>query len=145
MLIQTKYHDQVEIKEQAILQFQDGIPGFLDEKEFVLLSLAEELHVLQSIKTKEVAFIIINPFISFKDYDLTLDENTIEQLKIEKSEQVQVFTIMSVKHPFNKSTINLAAPVVINVTHKKGKQVILQKTDYSIRTPLPELVLGKKG
>ncbi|MBM7690888.1 flagellar assembly factor FliW [Peribacillus deserti] len=145
MLINTKYHEQLEVYEQEVLHFQDGIPGFLQEKEFVLLSLAEEIQVLQSITTRDIAFVVINPFIAYKEYDFTLDDKTIEQLKIDKAENVQVYTIMHVKDPFHKSTVNLAAPVVVNVVNRKGKQVILQKTNYSIRTQLPELALGQKG
>ncbi|WP_026694349.1 flagellar assembly protein FliW [Peribacillus kribbensis] len=136
MLIKTKYHQEVEINEREIIQFEEGIPGFIEEKKFVFLPLNDELFVLQSTNEKNIAFVTINPFTIQKDYEFSLDDNTIEQLKIDAAEDVTVYSIMSVRDPFNTSTINLAAPVVINYKARLGKQVILEKADYSIRTPL---------
>ncbi len=64
MKISTSYHGDIEIDNQQTLTFNQGIPGFLEETEFVILPLpeAEAFQVLQSIQTKELAFIITDPF-----------------------------------------------------------------------------------
>ena len=41
MKILTKFHGEIEINEPDIFTFESGIPGFLDEKKFTLLSLDE--------------------------------------------------------------------------------------------------------
>lgn len=33
MIIHTKYHGQMNIKEEQIILFESGIPGFLEEKQ----------------------------------------------------------------------------------------------------------------
>ena len=38
MKISTKFHGEIEINDQDIITFQSGIPGFLDEKKFTLLT-----------------------------------------------------------------------------------------------------------
>lgn len=148
MNIQTKYFDEITIEEKDILRFGQGIPGFLEEKQFVLLPLTEDqvYFVLQSVKTPELAFVVTNPFLFFKDYDFVLDEATVEQLNIEKPEDVAVYSILTLQDPFEKTTANLQAPVVVNTKNNQAKQVILNdekyKTKHSLFKNSPASVKG---
>lgn len=56
MIIHTKYHGQMNIKEEQIILFESGIPGFLEEKQFVILPLSEDspFVALQSVDRKSV-------------------------------------------------------------------------------------------
>ncbi|AIE61354.1 flagellar assembly protein FliW [Bacillus methanolicus] len=134
MKIQTKFHGEQEIVKEEIIKFDHGIPGFLDEKEFYIFPLEDTpFLILQSINTKEVAFIIADPFSLFPDYEFDLSEDVIEALKIEAEKDVAVFVILTVREPFNQTTANLQAPVIINQNKKLGKQHILNDSNYSIR------------
>lgn len=134
MKIQTKFHGEQEIVKEEIIKFDHGIPGFLDEKEFYIFPLEDTpFLILQSIHTKEVAFIIADPFSLFPDYEFDLSEDVIQALKIEAEKDVAVFVILTVREPFNQTTANLQAPVIINQNKKLGKQHILNDSNYSIR------------
>lgn len=50
----------------------------------------------------------------FKDYGFDLDETTVELLEIESAEDVEVMAILTIEEPFEKSTANLMAPIVVN-------------------------------
>jgi flagellar assembly factor FliW len=147
MNILTKYHENVDINEEDIITFPQGIPGFQDEKEFVILPLTDDgnYQVLQSVNTSYVAFVITSPFLLRQDYEFDLDENTIQQLEINKPDDVVVYSVLTVKDPFKNTTINLVAPIVINTVNKKGKQVILQNKSYTYNAPLMPLVEVQKG
>ncbi|MDQ0218417.1 flagellar assembly protein FliW [Peribacillus cavernae] len=134
MKIQTKFHGEQEINVEEIIKFNAGIPGFLDEKEFYILPLEDTpLNVLQSIATKEVAFIITDPFSLFTDYEFDLSQEVKESLKIQTEKDVAVFVILTVKEPFNKTTANLQAPIIINQKNKQGKQYIINNSNYTSR------------
>ena len=134
MIIQTKYFDKVEINEADIIKFQNGLPGFLDEKQFVLMNLEDTVfQVLQSVETQALAFIVVNPFQFKSDYEFVLDNQVVEQLKIESDEDVTILSIVTLKNSLKESTVNLKAPLVINVEIKEGKQYIIQKTDYTTK------------
>ena len=51
-------------------------------------------------------------------------------------DHINVFSIVSPREPFSESTINLQAPVVVDLKSRKGKQIILNNTIYEIRMPL---------
>lgn len=135
MNIQTKYFEEIEINEEQIITFSQGLPGFHDQKEFVLLDLPDNplFQVLQSITEEYVAFIVVNPYYFRKDYEFDLDDSLIELLQIESEKDVAVFSILSLKDPFETSTMNLQAPIIINVNKKLGKQYITNHKDYSTK------------
>ncbi|SFM23717.1 flagellar assembly factor FliW [Gracilibacillus orientalis] len=135
MQINTKYFGEVDINKQEIIHFTKGIPGFLDEKEFVLLSFEESglFQVLQSTNGIDPTFVVVNPFLFVEDYQLDLDDQTIEQLLIKDEKDVMVLAIVTVKDPLTTSTANLQAPIVINQSSKNAKQYITNNKDYTTR------------
>lgn len=138
MKIQTKYHGEIEIKENDIFYFPKGIPGFPEEIQFILLGLPDQalFTIMQSVKTPELAFVLTNPFNFIEKYEFTLDDFTIEQLSIKSQEDVSAFSIVTIQDPFEKTTFNLQAPIIVNVKNNHAKQVILNDNEYKIKQPL---------
>ncbi len=127
MIIQTKYHGEVTIKEEQIIHFSNGIPGFLDQKQFVILPLSEEspFLVLQSLKNPELGFIVSSPFLFFNQY-----ESVVDILGVEDANDVEVMVILTMGSSIEKTTANLRAPIIVNRKNMKAKQVILHDTAY---------------
>lgn len=138
MKIATKFFDSIDIAKEDILVFPQGIPGFLEEKEFVLLDLEDNpvFQVIQSVGNSTTAFIVTNPYHFYKDYEIELNDNILEFLELEAEQDVTVLSILSLKDPFEESTINLQAPIIINKNKQTGKQYITNLKDYSTKQPL---------
>lgn len=135
MNIQTAYSGEIAIETTNIITFEHGIPGFEEEHDFVLLPIEgnEVFHVLQSIQTPALAFIVTNPYTITTNYSFDLEEATVHSLQIKEEKEVAVFAIVSLKESIAESTINLKAPIILNTNNNKAKQVILNNDDYSIR------------
>ncbi len=133
--LNTKYQGEVEVRQEEIITFEQGLPGFVDEFAFVILPFAEEspFFILQSVKTEGLAFILANPFPFFQDYDFKLDENVINQLHIQSEQDVSILVVLTVQEPFTKTTANLQAPIVLNIKAKLGKQIILTDARYTTK------------
>ncbi|OOE14399.1 flagellar assembly protein FliW [Fictibacillus arsenicus] len=139
MILHTKFEEIIKISEKDILHFEQGLPGFEEEKQFVLLPMeGTPFSTLQSVFTKELAFITTNPFLFFKDYDFELVESVQKQLNIKEESDVLVQIILTMQEPLEKSTGNLQAPVVINVKENLAKQVVLTDNKYRTRHELLE-------
>ncbi|MDC3412228.1 flagellar assembly protein FliW [Aquibacillus sp. 3ASR75-11] len=138
MNIYTKFFGEIAITNEQILTFPQGIPGFLEEVSFVLLDLEDNsiFQVLQSTTTSNIAFIVTNPYHFYQDYEIELDETILHFLEIETEQEVSVLSVVSLKDPFDKSTMNLQAPIIINNTKKRGKQYITNIKNYSTKHPL---------
>lgn len=147
MKINTKYLGEVEINEQNIIQFDNGIPSFLDEKQFILLPFDEStpFYILQSVTTPELGFVVVSPFQFFPDYQVKLTDSTIDALTIEKEDDVAIFSILTVQEPFTNTTANLQGPIIINSKTNKGKQISLNDPNYTTKHLLMPQTVGKEG
>ena len=147
MLINTKFLGEVEIKESEILSFNQGLPGFPEYKQFILLSLDADLPLalLQSIEEATIGFVVAFPFAFKQDYTFDLSDEDKEDLHIEKEEEVLTYSIVTLQETFADSTINLLAPVIINTNKKLGKQIVLQDSKaYPLRFPIKQAVGSAK-
>ena len=137
MILKTKNFGEIEIDEKNIIHFPEGILGFEEEKQFVMIKDEDEQNPfqwLQSVQNPELAFVIINPFFVFPDYDIVLSKSVQEKLKIEDEKDVAVYSIVVVPEDIEKMTVNLLGPIVININKKLGKQVILDDDRYTTST-----------
>ena len=142
MKIATKFLGEIEISEQDILTFEHGLLGLEDEKKFVVLPIDADLPlaILQSVEHTEIGFVVAYPFAFKKDYSFDICEDDRTQLQIEKEEDVLTYSIVTMKETFQDSTINLLAPVILNIGKKRGKQIVLQDSKaYPLRYPMQPL------
>lgn len=135
MEMKTKYHGIIKVDEEEIIYFEHGLPGFIDERKFVLLPLEENspYYIMQSATTIELGFVVTDPFSFFKDYEFDLTSNEKEALKIGNESTIQVLTILSLRDLFTDTTANLQAPIVVNHSEMLAKQIILNKTNYTTK------------
>ncbi|KAB0442231.1 MAG: flagellar assembly protein FliW [Lysinibacillus fusiformis] len=139
MKIATKFLGEVEIVERDILTFEHGLLGLEEEREFVLLPIDADLPLalLQSVQNVEIGFVVAYPFAFKQDYSFDISEEDRAQLQIEKEEDVLTYAIVTMKETFKDSTINLLAPVILNVSKKRGKQIVLQDNKaFPLRYPM---------
>ena len=136
MKVKTRDFGEIEVSEDKIIHFEDGIPGFEEEKEFIILFDEDKdnpFHQLQSVNNQYLSFIIINPFEIFKDYDIEIPQTAVDKLQIENPEDVLIYSIVVVPEDIRKMTANLLGPIIINHKERLGKQVILEDSRYSTK------------
>lgn len=119
------------------LTFKKGLPGFELLINFELSDLEnnEKFKILKS-KEEDISFVTTSPFDMYEDYEINLNDETIKELEIENPQDVLVLSIITLGKTLQKSTINLKAPIVINVKNNLGKQYILQTDKYETKHPL---------
>lgn len=139
MKIVTERFGEIEIKETEIISFPKGIPGLDDYKKFVLFPVDEQdspYFFLQSIEKKDLCFFLLDTLAYFADYDIELDESTIQSLSVESPSDIIVLSLITVTTSLQEATANLKGPIILNVKKNLAKQVVLDKTDYLIKQPL---------
>lgn len=118
--------------------FDKGIPGFEEYKKFSIVEIENnpKFKMITSTEDANIGFIAISPFDVNKDYEINLSDDIINDLSIDKAEDVFVLNLITLGQTLEKSTVNLKAPVIINIKNNKGKQLILQDDKYEIKEPL---------
>lgn len=138
MKVKSTRFGELEVAEEQLFNFPHGIPGFPDEKTFVYMPHDAEspFSFLQSTTEANLTFLLADPFSFFKDYEFVLEDEVAKELGLSQENPPQVFLIATVKEKLADMTVNLLAPIVMNGVNCSGRQVILDKPEYSIRHKL---------
>lgn len=136
MKLTTRHFGEIEINENEIIDFPDGLLGFEDIKKYIIISNPDPqipFEWLQSIDEPNLTFVITSPFLFKSDYEFDIPKNVVEKLEIEKTEDVMVYSIAVVPDNIKDMTINLRGPVIINMKKRRAKQIVLDNEEYSLK------------
>lgn len=138
MNIHTSRFGAVELTEDDILIFPEGLLGFNDLRKFVLLDDPnDEIFAwLQSCENGGIAFPVLEPELFMSSYQVQLAKSDMEALKIKGTEGIRYFSIITIPTDPTQMTANLKAPVVINLSERIGRQCVLQDNNLAIREPI---------
>ena len=150
MKINTKHFGEVEIDEERIVVFEQGIFGFEDSKRYVMLYEDEEtkngLCWMQSVDEEGLSLPVINPMFWFPEYSPEVADEQIARIGALKEEDLNLFSVVVITDNIESMTTNLKAPIVVNIQTKKGMQVIAANEEYEIKHNLYEqMKLMKAG
>ena len=133
-VVQSRVFGELEVSEENIIFFEEGIPAFENLKKFVIIKEDESpFYWLQSIEDKDIAFVIINPFEIKPDYEFDLPDEVVSKLEIDSPQDVAVFSIVVIPEDVKQTRVNLKAPIIINVNKRKGMQYLLDDERYPLR------------
>lgn len=145
MKLRSKYFHDIDYAQEDIIHFPNGLFGFEEEHEFLLLPFEGSdgtLLSLQSIQTPALAFVVMNPFALRPDYAPELTEEELRLLHVERSQELCFYTLCVVREPVGDSTLNLKCPLALNIDRREAIQVILETDDYHMRHRLADLSNG---
>ena len=134
--VNTIRFGEVEVAEDKVVHFVDGIPAFEDEHEFVIVPYDEESPYvfLQSLTTPDLAFLMTVPFVFFPDYEFELDDDNQEKLKLYKQEDMLIYTLITVNGgKVQDMTANLMAPIIMNTANMQARQIVLDRSSYNTK------------
>lgn len=138
MEVISPVHGKITYDENEIIKFEKTILGFDKSKRFILKDVNENdfFKILQSVDEPEVGFIVISPFEVENNYEINLNNEVINTLKIKEANNVLLYSLVTLNSKIEDITVNLKAPIVININNKKAQQFIIDKEKYKIKHPL---------
>ena len=124
--------------ESEVIRFPWGLPGFVALRRFLVISVdGEQGYIwLQSLDDLGVALPLCDPWSLFDDYEAPLPFYAKQSLEIETAESFCVMCVLVARPGSDETTINLLAPIIINLQTRIGRQVTLENQRYSVRTPI---------
>ena len=143
MQIQTTRFGVVTVADEQVFEFPGGLIGFEEQSRFALLPAAGEQGVyywLQSATDADVAFLVADPNRFFKDYHVSIREETQVGLDLADARDGRMLVICNRAGEW--ITGNLHGPLVINTRNRLGRQVVLTEKKWTCRQPLVRLQDG---
>ncbi len=125
-----------DIDEKEVILFKNGLPGFESLRKFCLISRmdTEPIKWLVSLEDEQIALPVVDPWIVMSNYSIQLDEESLKKLEYPKKDRTLVMVVIDL-HSENVS-VNMLAPIIINLDKGVGEQVIVEDERYSVRHPL---------
>ncbi len=130
-VIKTLHFGDLEVEPHHIFYFKNGMLGFDDLHEYVLISEESTLPFrwLISLDEPEIGFPLLSPwhidvyYDPGKDYDLNSNA---------------VFVVITLEDENGDMTANMKAPVIFNIDKLTADQVILTTDKYSTNHVIPK-------
>jgi flagellar assembly factor FliW len=124
---------------EDVIEFPWGLPGFPTLQKWLPLNLDSHPTFvwLQSLDDVSVALPAVDPWMVFENYDPKLPAYAFTSLEIREAGDFATLCVVVVTANAAEMTINLMAPVIINLRTKKGRQIMLDGSSYSPREPMP--------
>ena len=136
----TKF-GELEIDKKNIFNFVSPIIGFSDLVQYTIIDYKSDspFKWLQSIEEADLAFPVTLCSFFGIDYQFDIPDEEAQKLEIENADDVFVFNIANIpsENP-QGATINMLAPLVVNLANKKAMQIILKNTNFEVRHKLFE-------
>lgn len=150
MKINTRIFGEVEISEDKIITFENGIIGFPDMKRFALIhdevaGQGAGIRYMQSLDEAGFAMPVMDPLIVKPDYDPEVDDELLASVGNVAEDSLLVLVTVSVPGDLTRMSVNLKGPLVINVETHKACQVIVDSSDYPVKFPIYDILQGGKA
>ncbi len=138
MIIQTSRFGQVQLNNEDIITFSEGLLGFQDLRTFVLLDDPNDdiFAWLQSCESPAIAFPVLEPELFSETHKINLSKSDLEILQMPDSKKARAFCIVTIPDDPTMMTANMKAPIVVNVEKKRARQCVLQDNHLAIREPI---------
>lgn len=149
MLAKTKFFGDVELADEKVLEFPNGLIGFENMTKFAIMYDEEDkgktrISWLQSLEEPLLALPVIDPLAIVDDYVPMIEDELLEPLGNPADEDLLFLLAMTVPSDMTKVTANMKAPIIINATTKKGVQLIVENEDYPVKFNVYESVQKMK-
>ena len=148
MHVETSRFGTIEVADDEIVSFPDGLPGFDGPRRMVLLGAGQmpggadlgdhhTLFWLHDADDADLAFLTIVPWSAYPEYDIDVDPAEVGGAD---ADDLCVLAIVTVRREDERVrlTSNLLAPIVIDTAARVGRQVILDDANWPLHAPLAE-------
>ncbi len=136
MEVRTTRFGVIEIADDRVITFDQGLLGFPDRQRFCLLEPGEDacFFWLQSLDDPALAFVVTDPALFVPDYSVPIRKEQMESLALNSLDDAQVFVIVNKVDGF--LTGNLQGPLVINTLQRRADQMVIAEKRWTTRHQL---------
>ncbi len=130
----------IEVRAENLITVCEPLAGFPDCSSYALIehtrrdgSASPSVFWLQAAERPFQAFVVTDPWGVFAEYAPEISDADASQLGLVNFEDARVFAILTVPRAPSGITVNLRAPIVVNMAKQLAKQVVLLNDEYHTR------------
>ncbi len=141
IVVNNSQFGTLNIDEDKIINFPQGILGFEDIKRYVILVFEEyePFQFLVAVDDPEITFSIVSPLLVTEKYLPEITKDNVAVIGDFADEDLIMYAIVTIKEDKKKVTANLKGPIIINQKNKIAQQIIIEEEEYSMEHPFINL------
>ncbi len=149
MKLVTKNFGEIEIDENKIIRFENGIIGYPELVQFALIHDVDKgngagIRWLQSIEEPAFALPVMDPLYVMSTYNPIVDDEIFKKIGNLKEDDLLVMVTVTVPKDISKLSVNLCAPIIINADRKLACQIIMDGDMYPIKYEIYDILQKMK-
>lgn len=150
MKVNTNFFGEIEIADEKVITFENGIIGFPELKRFALLHDEDKgtnvgIRFLQSLDEPGFAMPVMDPLLVKPDYDPEVNDELLLAAGNVTADNILVLVTATIPGDLTKMSVNLQGPFIINVEEHKACQVIVENGNYPVKFPVYEILQSRKA
>ena len=147
IVVESTRFGPLHVSADSVIEFPSGLIGFPTAKRFIMVEHKPPFSWIQSVDEPTLAFVVVDGFEFGKSLDLKAPTND-PVVAFNTDDDYAILLIVTIRPDPKQTTLNLKAPLFVNIANKLGVQVIYDDQRYSLRYPLwkegdPELEGGE--
>jgi len=138
--VQSQALGTVAVDPESVIEVCEPLAGFPDCSSYALVehvrsngAKSGSVYWLQALERPFQAFVVTDPWGVVPDYAPEISDADAAELGLSSFEDARVFAILTVPSNPSEITVNLRAPIVLNVARRQAKQVVLLNDEYHTR------------
>jgi flagellar assembly factor FliW len=145
MIINTLQFGELHVEGTEVFTFTQGIPGFEEYRHYFFIQSEPDspFIIMQCMDNGDVSLIITNPFVYYPNYDFEIPDSVVSELDIQSVQDVAVWAVVAVRDQPSDATLNLLAPIIVNVVNRRAKQIIVHNSNYQTKHKLVSPISAK--
>lgn len=149
MKITTKIFGEIDIAEDKIITFVNGIIGFPELKRFTLIYNEEKgngagIRWMQSVDEPNFALPVMDPLVAMDTYNPVVDDEIFKGIGELTQDNTLVLVSATIPKDITQMSVNLQGPYIINVDERKACQVIVENDDYPVKYYIYDILKARK-
>ena len=139
----TRLFGKIDVDEEKIIDFPNGILGFPDLKRFTLMFDKDDgdsrgMNFLVSLDEPAFVMPVVVAILVRPGYSPIFTEDVQAVVGELTEENALCLVTMTIPSNITAMSVNLNAPIIINSETRKGVQSIVENKDYEIKYPIYE-------
>jgi len=128
----------LSVTSDRIITFPTGLIGFPRPNKFILIDHKPPFSWLHGVDEPSIAFVVIDGFEVGYQYDLALPFSQPE-CDFKETDEFAILVVVTVRGDPSATTVNLKAPLFVNIRNLRGAQIIFDSPELSTRVPLYDI------
>jgi len=135
MEINTTRFGNINLGDSLMINMRGPILGFEHLNRYILINQKEDSAFwwFQSVDDGAVAFAVVNPFLIKEDYAPELRDDDVALLEINDQSDVLLLGVVTIRYNPTQISVNMRAPIVVNLKQQLGKQIVLDDDSYDVQ------------